>query len=99
MTITQSLEKNMDQKFLIKNDKELAKQKKQLVTIRCILEQQGLTEETAKKQTCSNVLLEYAVNQALRKISKSLTKAALNLTHQKNSTNYQVRFRRKQKKC
>ena len=66
-------------------DKELAKQKKQLGNqFDAYLAQQGLTEETAKKQIRSNMLLEYAVNQALRKISKSLTtRRLLNPTHQK----------------
>ena len=45
----------------------MAKQKKQLGIIRCLLAQLGLTEETAKKQIRSNMLLEYAVNQAAKK--------------------------------
>ena len=49
-------------------EKELDKQKKQLGNqFDAYLAQQGLTEETAKKQIRSNMLLEYAVNQAAKK--------------------------------
>ena len=56
----------------------MAKQKKQLGNqFDAYLAQQGLTEETAKKQIRSNMLLEYAVNQAAKKdIKESDYKAA-----------------------
>ena len=69
MTINKVFEKEYGSKVSDKEvDKELAKQKKQLGNqFDAYLAQQGLTEETAKKQIRSNMLLEYAVNQAAKK--------------------------------
>ena len=79
----------------------MAKQKKQLgkANFDAYLAQQGLTEETTKKQIRSNMLLEYAVDQAAKKISKSDYKAALILHTRSNCTNYQVDSEDKAKKC
>ena len=79
MTINKVFEKEYGSKVSDKEvDKELAKQKKQLgKQFDAYLAQQGLTEETAKKQIRSNMLLEYAVNQAAKKdIKESDYKAA-----------------------
>ena len=79
MTINKVFEKEYGSKVSDKEvDKELAKQKKQLGNrFDAYLAQQGLTEETAKKQIRSNMLLEYAVNQAAKKdIKESDYKAA-----------------------
>lgn len=80
MTINKVFEKEYGSKVSDKEvDKELAKQKKQLGNqFDAYLAQQGLTEETAKKQIRSNMLLEYAVNQAAAKkdIKESDYKAA-----------------------
>lgn len=79
MTINKVFEKEYGSKVSDKEvDKELAKQKKQLGNqFDAYLAQQGLTEETAKKQIRSNMLLEYAVNQAAKKdIKDSDYKAA-----------------------
>ena len=69
MTINKVFEKRIWSKISDKEvDKELAKQKKQLGNqFDAYLAQQGLTEETAKKQIRSNMLLEYAVSQAAKK--------------------------------
>jgi len=69
MTINKVFEKEYGSKISDKEvDKELAKQKKQLGNqFDAYLAQQGLTEETAKKQIRSNMLLEYAVSQAAKK--------------------------------
>ena len=54
--------------------KKVDEQKKQLgEAFKSYLTQQGLTEETNKQQIRSNLLLEYAVDQA---ISKELTDEA-----------------------
>ena len=79
MTINKVFEKEYGSKVSNKDvDKELDKQKKQLgKQFDAYLAQQGLTEETAKKQIRSNMLLEYAVNQAAKKdIKESDYKAA-----------------------
>ena len=66
MTINKVFEKEYGSKVSDKDvEKELDKQKKQLGNQ--FDAKQGLTEETAKKQIRSNMLLEYAVNQAAKK--------------------------------
>ena len=69
MTINKVFEKEYGSKVSDKDvNKEFDKQKKQLGNqFDAYLAQQGLTEETAKKQIRSNMLLEYAVNQAAKK--------------------------------
>ena len=79
MTINKVFEKEYGSKVSDKDvNKEFDKQKKQLGNqFDAYLAQQGLTEETAKKQIRSNMLLEYAVNQAAKKdIKESDYKAA-----------------------
>ena len=79
MTINKVFEKEYGSKVSDKDvNKEFDKQKKQLGNqFDAYLAQQGLTEETAKKQIRSNMLLEYAVNQAAKKdIKDSDYKAA-----------------------
>ena len=69
MTINKVFEKEYGSKVSNKDvEKELDKQKEQLGNqFDAYLAQQGLTEETAKQQIRSNMLLEYAVNQAAKK--------------------------------
>ena len=77
--LIKSLKKEYGSKVSDKEvDKELAKQKETIGNqFDAYLAQQGLTEETAKKQIRSNMLLEYAVNQAAKKdIKESDYKAA-----------------------
>ena len=75
MTINKVFEKEYGSKVSDKDvEKKIEEQKKQLGdAFNSYLTQQGLTEETNKKQIRSNLLLEYAVDQA---ISKELTDEA-----------------------
>ena len=76
MTINKVFEKEYGSKVSDKDvEKKVDEQKKQLgEAFNSYLTQQGLTEETNKQQIRSNLLLEYAVDQA---ISKELTDEAL----------------------
>ena len=75
MTINKVFEKEYGSKVSDKDvEKKVDEQKKQLgEAFKSYLTQQGLTEETNKQQIRSNLLLEYAVDQA---ISKELTDEA-----------------------
>lgn len=75
MTINKVFEKEYGSKVSDKDvEKKVDEQKKQLgEAFNSYLTQQGLTEETNKQQIRSNLLLEYAVDQA---ISKELTDEA-----------------------
>ena len=75
MTINKVFEKEYGSKVSDKDvEKKVDEQKKQLgESFNSYLTQQGLTEETNKQQIRSNLLLEYAVDQA---ISKELTDEA-----------------------
>lgn len=75
MTINKVFEKEYGSKVSVKDvEKKVDEQKKQLgEAFNSYLTQQGLTEETNKQQIRSNLLLEYAVDQA---ISKELTDEA-----------------------
>lgn len=75
MTINKVFEKEYGSKVSDKDvEKKVDEQKKQLgEAFNSYLTQQGLTEETNKRQIRSNLLLEYAVDQA---ISKELTDEA-----------------------
>ena len=75
MTINKVFEKEYGSKVSDKDvEKKVDEQKKQLgEAFNSYLTQQGLTEETNKQQIRSNLLLEYAVDQA---ISKELTNEA-----------------------
>lgn len=75
MTINKVFEKEYGSKVSDKDvEKKIDEQKKQLgEAFNSYLTQQGLTEETNKQQIRSNLLLEYAVDQA---ISKELTDEA-----------------------
>ena len=75
MTINKVFEKEYGSKVSDKDvEKKVDEQKKQLgEAFKSYLTQQGLTEETDKQQIRSNLLLEYAVDQA---ISKELTDEA-----------------------
>ena len=75
MTINKVFEKEYGSKVSDKDvEKKVDEQKKQLgEAFNSYLTQQGLTEETNKQQIRSNLLLEYAVDQA---ISKELTAEA-----------------------
>ena len=75
MTINKVFEKEYGSKVSDKDvEKKVDEQKKQLgEAFKNYLTQQGLTEETNKQQIRSNLLLEYAVDQA---ISKDLTDEA-----------------------
>ena len=75
MTINKVFEKEYGSKVSDKDvEKKVDEQKKQLgEAFKSYLTQQGLTEETNKQQIRSNLLLEYAVDQA---ISKDLTDEA-----------------------
>ncbi|AGY39410.1 peptidylprolyl isomerase [Streptococcus ilei] len=75
MTINKVFEKEYGLKVSDKDvEKKVDEQKKQLgEAFNSYLTQQGLTEETNKQQIRSNLLLEYAVDQA---ISKELTDEA-----------------------
>ena len=78
MTINKVFEKNMDQRFLIKKSIKnwLNKKVNNWATNSMHLAQQGLTEETAKKQIRSNMLLNM-VNQAAKKDIKESDYKAL----------------------
>ena len=75
MTINKVFEKEYGSKVSDKDvEKKVDEQKKQLgEAFNSYLTQQGLTEETNKQQIRSNLLLEYAVDQA---ITKELTDEA-----------------------
>ena len=75
MTINKVFEKEYGSKVSDKDvEKKVDEQKKQLgEAFKSYLTRQGLTEETNKQQIRSNLLLEYAVDQA---ISKELTDEA-----------------------